>query len=230
VTTPGPRDAAQPHFVPLPGWRELPPVEMQRRADAFLAEVQRRRTVREFSERPIPDGVVEQCILAAGTAPNGANRQPWHFVVVTEPALKQQIRAAAEEEERAFYEHRAPPEWLEALAPLATGPDKEFLETAPVLIAIFGQSYELRADGSRAKNYYVTESVGIATGILVTALHHAGLATLTHTPSPMNFLSRLLERPANERPFLLLVAGYPADHATVPELTKKSLSEIMTWR
>lgn len=217
-------------FVALPDWREYPPGEMQRRAALFLADARRRRTVREFSDRPVPDGVVEQCILAAGTAPSGAHRQPWHFVTVTDPPLKHRIRAAAEEEERDFYAHRAPPDWLEALAPLGTTAEKPFLETAPVLIAVFGQSYQLRDDGTRAKNYYVTESVGIATGILITALHHAGLATLTHTPSPMAFLSRLLGRPANERPFLLLVAGYPAESATVPDLTRKDLAEIMTRR
>lgn len=220
----------EPAFVALPDWREYPSGEMQQRAAAFLADVRRRRTVREFSERPVPDGVVEQCILAAGTAPSGAHRQPWHFVTVTDPSLKRRIRAAAEEEERDFYAHRAPPDWLEALAPLGTTAEKPFLETAPVLIAIFGQSYQQRDDGTRAKNYYVTESVGIATGILITALHHAGLATLTHTPSPMAFLSRLLDRPANERPFLLLVAGYPAESATVPNLTRKGLAEIMTRR
>jgi iodotyrosine deiodinase len=201
---------------------------MQRRAASFLAEVSRRRTVRDFSERAIPDGVVEECILAAGTAPNGANRQPWHFVKVTDPSMKRQIRVAAEAEERDFYAHRAPPEWLEALAPLGTGPEKEFLEQAPVLIAIFAQSYEVLPDGRKARNYYVTESVGIATGILITGLHHAGLATLTHTPSPMNFLTTLLGRPSNERPFLLLVAGYPAPDASVPVITKKPLENILT--
>jgi iodotyrosine deiodinase len=215
-------------FRPLETWVEYEPEEMQRRAASFLAEVSRRRTVRDFSERAIPDGVVEECILAAGTAPNGANRQPWHFVKVTDPSMKRQIRVAAEAEERDFYAHRAPPEWLEALAPLGTGPEKEFLEQAPVLIAIFAQSYEVLPDGRKARNYYVTESVGIATGILITGLHHAGLATLTHTPSPMNFLTTLLGRPSNERPFLLLVAGYPAPDASVPVITKKPLENILT--
>jgi iodotyrosine deiodinase len=217
-------------FVPLSQYRELQPAEMARRARAFYEEVARRRTVRDYSDRPVPPAVIEQCLLAAGTAPNGANRQPWHFVVITDAGLKQRIRTAAEREERDFYEHRAPPEWLEALAPLGTGPDKPFLETAPVLIAIFAQSYELLPDGRRAKNYYVTESVGIATGILITALHHAGLATLTHTPSPMGFLGTVLERPSNERPFLLLVVGYPAADATVPDIRKKPLAEIATFR
>jgi iodotyrosine deiodinase len=217
-------------FERLHSYTEYESEEMQRRAAEFLALMRRRRTVRDFSDRPIPAGVLEDCLLAAGTAPNGANRQPWHFVVVTDGALKRRIREAAEVEERDFYEHRAPPEWLEALAPLGTGPDKPFLETAPALIAIFGQSYEVLGDGRKARNYYVTESVGIATGILITALHHAGLATLTHTPSPMKFLHRLLDRPANERPFLLVVVGYPAEDATVPRITKKPLDEIATFR
>jgi iodotyrosine deiodinase len=218
------------NFERLLTYTEHGPQEMRRRAADFLDELRRRRTVRDFSDRPIPAGVIEDCILAAGTAPNGANRQPWHFVVVTDTALKQRIRQAAEAEERDFYEHRAPPEWLAALAPLGTGPDKPFLEMAPVLIAIFGQSYEVRDDGSKARNYYVTESVGIATGMLIAALHLAGLATLTHTPSPMGFLRTLLDRPANERPFLLLVVGYPASDATVPRITKKPLHQICTFR
>jgi iodotyrosine deiodinase len=217
-------------FIPLDGYREYSPDEMERRAHDFLAQARRRRTVRDFSSRSVPRDVIESALLAAGTAPNGANRQPWHFVVVTDPDLKQRIRQAAEQEERDFYSHRAPPEWIAALAPLGTGPDKPFLEIAPVLIAIFAESYELLPDGRRTKNYYVTESVGIATGILITALHHAGLCTLTHTPSPMGFLAELLERPSNERPFLLLVVGYPAEDATVPDITKKTLQEIATWR
>jgi iodotyrosine deiodinase len=217
-------------FIPLDGYREYAPDEMERRAHDFLAQARRRRTVRDFSSRSVPRDVIESALLAAGTAPNGANRQPWHFVVVTDPDLRQRIRQAAEEEERDFYSHRAPPEWIAALAPLGTGPDKPFLEIAPVLIAIFAESYELLPDGRRTKNYYVTESVGIATGILITALHHAGLCTLTHTPSPMGFLAELLERPSNERPFLLLVVGYPAEDATVPDITKKTLQEIATWR
>jgi iodotyrosine deiodinase len=219
----------QPRFIPLPPRERVSPAEMGRRAKAFYEDVSRRRTVRDFSDEPVAPDVIEHCLLAAGTAPNGANRQPWHFVVVTEPELKRRIREAAEREERDFYEHRAPPEWLEALAPLGTGPDKPFLETAPVLIAIFAQSFALLPDGRRAKNYYVTESVGIATGILITALHHAGLCTLTHTPSPMGFLAELLGRPSNERPFLLLVVGHPATDATVPDITKKPLEEIATF-
>ena len=189
---------------------------MQRRAEAFYAELSRRRTVREFSDRPVPRALIETCLLAAGTAPNGANLQPWHFVAVADPAIKRQIREAAEAEEREFYSGRAPQEWIDALAPLGTDPNKPFLETAPWLIVIFGQSYGLLPDGRKVKHYYVQESVGIATGMLITALHHAGLATLTHTPNPMGFLNDLLGRPVNERPFLILVAGYPADDARVP--------------
>ncbi|HSJ26298.1 MAG TPA: nitroreductase family protein [Longimicrobiales bacterium] len=225
-------DAPRAEFIPLATWVEHDPAEMKRRADEFLAQARRRRTVRDFSSRPIPEGVIEACLLAAGTAPSGANRQPWHFVVVTDAELKRRIRYAAEEEERHFYERRATPEWLAALAPLGTGPDKPFLETAPVLIAIFAQRYEQLPDGGAARNYYVTESAGIATGILITALHHAGLVTLTHTPSPMNFLADLLGRPSNERPFLLLVTGYPAANATVPvkALERKPLEAIATRR
>jgi iodotyrosine deiodinase len=216
-------------FVPYTQYRGYPVEEMRRRAASFSAELRRRRTVRHYAPRPVPRDVIESCLLAAGTAPNGANRQPWHFVVVADPALKVKIRAAAEREEEEFYSQRAPKEWLEALAPLGTGPDKPFLEAAPCLIAIFAQSYERREDGTRAKNYYVTESVGIATGMLITALHHCGLATLTHTPSPMGFLNELLGRPANERPFLLLVVGYPAEDALIPDIGKKPLGEIATF-
>lgn len=222
----GTKEAA---FVPLEGYERLPESEMRRRAAAFYERLRRRRTVRDFAPDPVPRAVIESCLLAAGTAPNGANRQPWHFVVVTDPAVKSQIREAAESEERDFYEHRAPPEWLEALAPLGTGPEKPFLETAPVLIAIFAESYERLPDGRKAKNYYVTESVGIATGMLITGLHEAGLVTLTHTPSPMGFLNDLLHRPSNERPFLVLVVGYPAADAMVPDIGKKAIEEIATF-
>ncbi len=216
--------------VPLEDYREYPVAEMRARARAFREEVRRRRTVRDFSPRPVPRGVIEDCLLAAGSAPNGANHQPWHFAVVSDPALKRRIREAAEEEERAFYRERAPEEWLRALAPLGTDEHKPFLEIAPYLIVIFAESYAARPDGTRRKNYYVTESVGIATGLLIAALHHAGLASLTHTPSPMGFLNRILGRPRNERPFLLLVVGYPADDARVPVIAKKSLREIATFR
>jgi nitroreductase len=216
-------------FIPLATWEERPEAEMCASAAAFYGDVRRRRTVREYSDRPVPREVIEQCLLAAGTAPNGANRQPWHFVVITEAATKSRIRAAAETEERAFYEGRAPREWLDALEPLGTGPEKPFLETAPVLIAIFCRSHEILEDGRRTPNYYVTESVGIATGILITGLHKSGLVTLTHTPSPMRFLNTLLGRPSNERAFLILVVGYPADDATVPVIEKKRLAEIATF-
>ena len=220
---------SEAQFVPLSSHKEYPPGEMKDRSAAFYEEVRRRRTVRDFSDRPVPRQVVENCLLAAGTAPNGANMQPWHFVVVSDPAIKRQIREAAEAEEREFYGGRAPQEWLDALAPLGTGEHKPFLETAPYLIAIFAQSYSLLPDGRKVKNYYVQESVGIATGILVTALHHSGLATLTHTPSPMGFLNQILDRPKNERPYLILVVGYPAKGAQVPVITKKPLTEIATF-
>lgn len=219
----------QPKFIPLPEYREYPVEEMQRRAAGFYADIRRRRTVREFSSRPVPRDIIENCLRAAGTAPNGANLQPWHFVVISDPVIKKQIRAAAEEEERAFYRERAPQEWLEALAPLGTDEHKPFLETAPYLIAIFAQSYGLMPGGRKVKHYYATESVGIATGLLIAAVHHAGLVSLTHTPSPMNFLNQILNRPANERPFLLLVVGYPAEDAQVPAITKKPLEEIATF-
>jgi nitroreductase len=209
---------------------EYPPDEMARRAAAFRDEVARRRTVRDFSDRPIPPGVLDDCLRAAATAPNGANRQPWHFVVVTQPDTKRRIRLAAEEEERAFYGSRAPADWLDALAPLGTDAAKPFLETAPALVAIFAARYGLDDDGHKVKHYYVQESVGIATGILITALHHAGLATLTHTPSPMAFLNDILGRPANERPFLLLVIGYPAPDARVPAISKKPFEAIVSRR
>lgn len=216
-------------FVPLSGYAGYTDEEMVSRAADFYRQIRRRRTVRHFSDRPVPRVVIEQCLLAAGSAPSGANMQPWHFVVVADPAVKGQIRAAAEAEEREFYETRAPQEWLDALAPLGTDANKPFLETAPYLIAIFAESYSLLPDGRKVKNYYVQESVGIATGFLITALHHAGLATLTHTPSPMGFLNEVLERPANERPYLLLVVGRPAATARVPDIGKKSLDEIATF-
>ncbi len=218
-----------PAFVPLTDYCEYPHAEMAVRAADFYADMRRRRTVRHFSHRPVPQVIVEDCLRAAGTAPSGANLQPWHFVVISNLAVKQQIRIAAEAEERDFYSGRAPQEWLDALAPLGTDADKPFLETAPYLIAIFAQSYGLLADGRKVKHYYATESVGIATGILITALHHAGLVSLTHTPSPMNFLNQILHRPANERPFLLLIVGYPAPDAVVPPIDKKALAEIATF-
>ena len=220
----------KPKFIPLTTYHEYPPDEMQQRAANFYADMQRRRTVREISNRPVPRDIIENCLRTAGTAPSGANLQPWHFVVVSDPAIKRQIREAAEAEEREFYQTRATPEWLEVLAPLGTDEHKPFLETAPYLIAIFAQSYGVRPDGKKVKHYYAQESVGIATGILITAIHLAGLVSLTHTPSPMKFLNEILHRPANERPFLLLVVGYPADEATVPDIQRKSLAEIASFR
>ena len=216
-------------FMPHHLYKEYPEAEMRERAAAFRAEMQRRRTVRDFSPRPIPPGVVEECLIAAGTAPNGANLQPWHFVVVSDPEIKHQIREAAEKEEHEFYTRRAPKEWLDALAPFGSNESKPFLETAPCLIAIFALTHSLLPDGRRVKNYYVSESVGIAVGILITALHHSGLATLTHTPSPMGFLNAILSRPSSERPFLILVAGYSAKDAMVPVITKKPLNEVASF-
>ena len=219
-----------PNFLPLKTYREYPVDEMAERAAGFYAEVKRRRTVREFSDRPVPREIIENCLRAAGTAPSGANLQPWHFVVVMDPEVKRRIREAAEEEERQFYSERAPQEWLDALAPLGTDEHKPFLETAPYLIAIFAQSYGILPGGSHMKHYYATESAGIATGILITAIHNAGLVSLTHTPSPMGFLNELLVRPANERPFLLLVVGYPEEDAVVPDIGRKALEEFVTFK
>ncbi len=210
-------------------FQKQPTETMQRRALEFYEEIRKRRTVREFSNEPVPRDVIENALRAAGTAPNGANQQPWHFVVVSNPDIKRQIREAAEAEEREFYKTRAPQDWLDALAPLGTDEHKPFLETAPYLIVIFAQTHGVRPDGSKIKHYYAQESVGIATGFLIAALHHAGLATLTHTPNPMGFLNEVLNRPANERPFLILVVGKPADNATVPAITKKTLEEIATF-
>jgi iodotyrosine deiodinase len=202
---------------------------MKRRASEFYEDIRRRRTVREFSERPVAREVIEDCLRAAGTAPNGANMQPWHFVVVSDATMKRQIRVAAEREEYEFYHHKAPQEWLDALAPLGTNEHKPFLEIAPYLIVIFVQTYGVLPDGRKVKHYYAQESVGIATGILITAIHHAGLVSLTHTPSPMGFLNEMLGRPSHERPFLILVVGYPAQDATVPIITKKPLEELATF-
>jgi nitroreductase len=217
-------------MIPLTTWREYPPSEMRARAEEMRLSLSRRRTVRMFSDREVPREVIEQCLLAAGTAPSGANLQPWHFVVVSDPEVKRRIREAAEVEEREFYAHRAPPEWLAALAPLGTDEDKPYLETAPYLIAIFGERHGIGPDGGKVTHYYVNESVGIATGFLIAALHHAGLVTLTHTPSPMGFLNDVLERPSHERPFLLLVVGYPAADAVVPDIRKKPLEAIASFR
>lgn len=214
---------------PLTDYREYPIEQMRARLDEFYADVSRRRTVRAFSDRPVPRDVIETALKAAGTAPSGANLQPWHFVVVSGPETKRKIREAAEVEEREFYEHRASPEWLAALEPLGTDSSKPFLETAPYLIAVFLQKFGELDDGRRVKHYYPVESTGLATGILITALHHAGLATLTHTPSPMKFLNEILGRPKAERPFLLLVVGYPADDAEVPDISRKPLEDFTSF-
>lgn len=216
-------------FQPLSSYIEYPIDEMKHRAASFRKEMQRRRTVRHFSDRPVPREIIEECLLTAGTAPNGANLQPWHFVVVSDSNVKHEIRVAAEEEEKEFYNRRAPQEWLEALAPLGTDEHKPFLDLAPYLIAIFGKNHSELPDGRKVKNYYVNESVGIATGFLIAAFHNAGLVSLTHTPSPMGFLNEILSVPSDERPFLLLVTGYPAEEAEVPVITKKNLDEIATF-
>lgn len=216
-----------PELIPLQGFEPVPEEEMLRRAKSFRELVSRRRSVRSFDSRPVPREIIAECIAAAGTAPSGANLQPWHFVAVSDPDVKRRIRVAAEQEERQFYQRRAPKEWLEALAPLGTDSNKPFLENAPWLIAVFVRKWGKTTDGKKVKHYYPTESVGIATGIMLTALHQAGLATLTHTPSPMGFLNEILGRPADsERPFLLLVAGYPATDARVPDIERKSISVI----
>lgn len=217
--------------LPLSDFTEYPPEEMKARAQGFYDDIKRRHTLRQFSDRSVPRDVIETCLRAAGTAPSGANHQPWHFAVIADPALKAKVREAAEEEERAFYQERASEEWLKALAPLGTDEHKPYLETAPYLIAIFGQRRGGITPGENVKNYYVTESVGIATGFLIAALHHAGLATLTHTPAPMNFLNEICGRPETEKPFLLLVVGYPGDGATIPvhATLKKPLDQITSW-
>ena len=216
-------------FVPLDSYREYPQEQMKQRAASFRIDMQRRRSVRSFSNRPIPREVSEECLLTAGSAPSGANMQPWHFVVVSNPDVKQRIREAAEKEEYKFYHGNAGEQWLDALSHLGTDYQKPFLETAPYLIVIFSRNYSLSPDGQKVKHYYVRGSVGIATGLLIAAVHNAGLVTLPYTPGKMGFLNGLLGRPENERPFLVLVVGYPADQSMVPEIKKKSLDEISTF-
>ena len=220
---------AQPVFLPLRTYRAFSTEEMAARSRIFRDEMLRRRTVRQFSSRPVPREMIEDCIRVAGSAPSGANIQPWHFVVISDAQVKREIREAAEKEEVEFYNGRAPKEWLEALAPLGTDEHKPYLESAPYLIAVFSQSYRLRTDGSKMKSYYANESVGIATGMLISAVHMLGLVSLTHTPSPMGFLNAILNRPVEERPFLLLVVGFPAEDAIVPDISKKPLQEIATF-
>lgn len=221
---------AEPEFVALEGFREYPPEEMRARAAEFYSDLSRRRTVRQFADRPIPREVIDDCLRAACSAPSGANMQPWKFVVVTDPEIKRQIRKRAEDEEHEFYTRRASPEWLAALEPLGTDEHKPYLEVAPYLIVVFVERFGLLPDGRKVRHYYAIESVGIATGMLITALHYAGLASLTHTPSPMGFLNEILERPENESPFLVLVTGYPAQDAEVPKIEKKPLDEVAIYR
>jgi len=213
-------------FIPL-DFRRLGEDEMRARAAAFAAEADRRRSVRSFSPEPVPVEVLDDCIRAAGTAPSGAHKQPWTFALVTDPELKSRIRAAAEEEERANYSGRMNDEWLADLQPFGTDASKPFLEIAPALIIVFRHAWELQEDGGQGQNYYSQESVGIASGMLLAALNAAGLVTLTHTPSPMGFLAKVLDRPANERAFLLIPVGYPADGCQVPALDRKGLDEIL---
>jgi iodotyrosine deiodinase len=203
--------------------------EMLERAAAFSALMQTRRSVRDFSTAPISRLLIEQCLITAGSAPSGANRQPWHFAVVSDQSIKQQIRERAEAEEQKFYSNRAPQEWLDVLAPLGTDANKPFLERAPILIVVFSQTSDFDEAGKKQKNYYVSESVGIAAGLLIAALHNAGLATLTHTPSPMKFLNEILARPKTERALMIVVAGYPETAARVPNIARKTLSEIASF-
>ncbi len=216
--------------VGLPDRASMSDAEMVSAAKSFYEKMRKRHSVRDFSDKPVSRGIIEACIQTAGSAPSGANHQPWHFVAIQDADKKRQIRLAAEEEERAFYAGGGGDEWIKALEPIGTGPEKPHLEIAPWLIVIFAQRYGEFDDGSRYKNYYVNESVGIATGFLLAALHHAGLVALTHTPNPMKFLNGLLERPASEKPVMIIPVGHPADDATVPSVAKlkKPLDEILS--
>ncbi|MGJ8625935.1 MAG: nitroreductase family protein [Sulfitobacter sp.] len=224
------RDHIEYKALPLPDRVALDDAEMLSQATAFYDEIKRRHTVRDFTDRPIPRNVIEECVRAAGTAPSGANHQPWHFVAISDPDFKHQIRLAAEEEERKFYEGGAGDEWLKALEPIGTNDDKPHLDIAPWLIVVFAQRWGHFDDGTRFKNYYVPESVGIATGFLLTALHRAGLTMLTHTPNPMKFLNNLLGRPDSEKPVMIIAIGHPSADAKVPKVAKmkKPLAEILT--
>lgn len=223
-----PPESSATDFVPLTSYREYSPDAMLQRSRDFAVDMQRRRTVRQFSTRPVAREIIERCVETAGTAPSGAHQQPWHFVVISDPAAKRAIRDAAEHAEVEFYAS-APVEWLSALQPLGTDEHKPYLEDAPYVIAVFAERYGVNPDGSRRTHYYVNESVGIAAGFLIAALHNAGLATLTHTPSPMGFLNKVLNRPPNERAVMLVVAGYPAPDARVPNITRKPLSSITSF-
>ena len=216
-------------FIPY-RFERLPEEEMLRRGRAFHEEMDRRRSVRFFSPEPVPRELIELAIRTASTAPSGAHRQPWKFVAVSDPAIKREIRIAAEAEEyESYVGGRMPPEWLEALAPLGTHWEKPFLEAVPWIVVVFEELYAVAPDGRKRKNYYPKESVGIACGLFIAALHRMGLATLTHTPSPMAFLSRLLDRPSNEKPFILFPVGYPAPDAEVPDIRRKGLEEVAVW-
>jgi len=217
---------AEKKFLSLTDYCKYPEAEMKKRALDFYAEMRRRRTVRHFSDQPVDRSIIENCLRAASTAPSGANQQPWSFIVVSDQAVKRQIREAAEKIEKEFYSKEATKKWVNALEHLGTIPSKPFLETAPYLIAIFSQLYGYSASGEKTKHYYVSESVGIATGMLVTGLHHAGLVSLTYTPVNMRFLNKILARPSNEKPFMILVVGYPSENALVPAIQKKSLENI----
>lgn len=216
-------------LIPLPAYREYPVDEMLSRSQLLYEDLLRRRSVRNFSDKQVPKKIIDNCIAAANSAPSGANKQPWHFVIVSNSLIKKKIRVAAEEEEREFYSSRAPQEWLDALSQLGTDANKPFLETAPYLIVIFSKSLDVMPDGTKLKTYYASESTGIATGFLINAIHNAGLVCLTHTPSPMKFLNDILGRPQNEKPFLILVVGYPAENAMVPDIVRKELKEVTTY-
>ena len=219
-----------PRLVPLTSLPHLDDDELLERATLLRVNLTRRRSVRQFPNRTVSNAVIDACLRVAASAPSGANRQPWHFVVVQDPELRKKIRLKAEAEERAFYRGGAPDDWLEALAPLGTDENKPFLEEASHLIIVFAQRHGVGSDGDRMKHYYVQESVGIATGMLISALHQTGLASLTHTPSPMRFLTAILDRPANERPFLILAVGHPATGAEVPDITRRPFDDVVTYR
>ena len=219
----------KPLFIPFEIYKKYTEGEMKKRARDFYELLNKRRTVRNFSDKKVSKEIIENCVKAAGTAPSGANLQPWHFVIVGDPKVKKEIRIGAEKEEQEFYKKRAPKEWLKALKALGTTPEKSFLETAPYLIVVFSKSYNTNSKGKRTKNYYPIESTGIACGLLITALHYSGLASLTHTPSPMKFLNKILNRPINEKPFLILVVGYPANDAEVPDIKRKSFKMISSF-
>jgi len=217
-------------YAPIPlEFTQLTERDMVAKAQSYYRSIKKRRTVRDFTDKPIPQAVIKYAIRAAGTAPNGANMQPWHFVAISNKDIKRKIRIAAEKEEQEFYEGRASDEWLDALSHLGTDAEKPFLETASHLIVIFLKKFSYDDDGKKHKNYYTSESVGIATGILIDALYHSGVATLTHTPSPMKFLNEILDRPKDERPYMILVAGYPVTDCQVPAIEKKHVSEIATF-